>query len=94
LLDLYTKKRLCNSQSWNEPPSQTHRESSLRFVWEMRRPYFYDCPGIQEYRLVISDRSPALSEMTTPFSGIKKSFTSKSGVFRFRTMVTLLEEPP
>ena len=93
LLDLYTKKGLCNGQPWNEPPSRTHRESSLRFTWEMRRPYFYDCSGVPGYRLVISDSPTALSEMTIPFSGIKKSFTSRSGVFRFRTMVTLLEEP-
>lgn len=98
ILDLHTRKNLRSQTQW--PAITEHPDflqTSLRFSWELPQPSFYMpvVPNGTKPRVVIASQDleelPSIPGITTKFSPLKK-FNKQTGVFRYKTLVTIL--PP
>ncbi|RJQ46618.1 MAG: hypothetical protein C4538_06500 [Nitrospiraceae bacterium] len=98
ILDYYTEKNLIFPQKWpSRPVDSNTQKSSLRFTWEMERPYFYSQPETYNRCAVVIISSEALDnapkETTGGASGTLielKRFDLLSEMFKYQTVVTIL----
>ncbi|RMG01206.1 MAG: hypothetical protein D6726_09985, partial [Nitrospirae bacterium] len=90
LLDLFTRKEICNGQRWTSK-EESHKNSSVRFTWELWKPPYYNCKGDARYRVEISDDG-AVAESTGRDTSIIAVFQQKSGAFRFSPLVIIREK--
>lgn len=96
ILDLFTTRRLLYLQEQSfSPGDERIKKSSLRFTWEFKRPGFYSGNGTNRTNPIaiisseIIDEPP--QEIIQNMKSIKilKRFVVSSGVFRYKTFVTV-----
>jgi hypothetical protein len=96
LLDLFTEKQIISRQEWpRTKPEHLSSFSPLLFTWEQNKPAYYtmDRAGQQPSPLVIISSKPAGTDDYSRFrhtaSPEAVHFTGHSGIFRYRTFVTV-----
>lgn len=91
ILDYFTDKKIFSPQEWSPAAGKHAGTSSLRFTWEMKKPFFYsgrkqeDCGAV----LVISSDKTDIENKYALQSKILKRFELSSDVFRFQTFITI-----
>jgi hypothetical protein len=98
LLDLFTEKQIISRQSWpHTKPDHLSAHSPLLFTWTQNKPAYYELPEDQNpipRPLVVISSGNVGDEAyrhlldTIPSTGFSH-FTRRSGVFRYRTMVSV-----
>lgn len=98
LLDLFTDKEIVSRQTWPlTKPEHLSPYSPLLFTWKQKKPSYYspDKEHAQSPRtLVIISATPSNQEIyehlhETTFRPEVKHFTRQSGVFRYRTLISV-----
>ena len=98
ILDLYTAKNLRSATLWaSEAGRPEFMLRSLRFSWELHQPDFYlpaDPNGTTPRVIIASQDPPADHEWisTQKNQALIKKFQLQTGVFRYKTLVTIV--PP
>lgn len=96
ILDLFTRKNLRSETLWAPPAGHPEfMQRSLRFSWEMQQPDFYlpAAPNGTTSRVIIASQDPfALQDVTgeQKKQAVMKKFDQHTGVFRYKTLVTIL----
>jgi 4-amino-4-deoxy-L-arabinose transferase-like glycosyltransferase len=97
LVDLFTNKKIYFLPGPAEPKQDVNQTSAFRFSWEQKLPDFYAPPaGVAEGHdplVIISSGTPyklppAIQEKITKHRKIK-SFKQNTGLFRYKTFVTI-----
>jgi len=104
ILDLFTDKEIAYDYEVNRKfgrpiPAERLKKSSLRFTWLYKNPVYYrsgvERPGRPGAVVVISQRvgQPLPDYVRRKVRGYRRSrvFSSATGIFRYRTMVTVYE---
>jgi 4-amino-4-deoxy-L-arabinose transferase-like glycosyltransferase len=98
LLDLFTEKKILSRQRWpHSKPDHLSPYSPLLFTWKQNKPSYYKLNKDQTQTprsLVIISSGPATNDdyshlRGTPLLPDSKHFTHHSGIFRFRTFVSV-----
>jgi 4-amino-4-deoxy-L-arabinose transferase-like glycosyltransferase len=94
LLDLYTRKRLVYVRTAPARPDETALSTSpLRFTWDIALPAFYDPAGAHpSFPAAIISSDTVTTGL--PGSAGARYFSSDSGTFRYRTIVTVVSSAP
>lgn len=91
LLDLFTSKEICNGQRW-ATGDESHKNSSVRFTWELGKPLYYNCKGNAQYMVNITGDG-SLGDSTASDPSVIAVFRQKSGAFRFTPVVVIRSGP-
>lgn len=95
ILDLFTSKEIIHSPYAITADKQKYDQTSLRFTWEYDLPIFYkNIPQDQSLPwLIISDENYPEKTLTdlsgVPSNHVLKRYNDFSGIFRFRTLVSI-----
>lgn len=99
ILDLYTDKIIYQQQKWNSPEGRRKAQNvSLRFTWELKQPDSYRLAKYSGKKLplvIIAEKPinnlPLELQSKYPTFRLLQKFTKSSGVFRYRTFVSVFE---
>ena len=99
ILDLFTGKIIYQEQEWNSATGlQRAQNVSLRFTWELGQPDYYrfnKYPGLKLPLVIIAgepvNAMPPELKKKYPTATLGRQFTKSSGVFRYRTFVSVFE---
>lgn len=95
ILDIYADGVIIHAEPWAKPGlSPDVDDSSLRFTWELKKPYFYKAyfDGSTDSSTIIYSHMDDLSDYVaehTDTSGQGDRFDRTEGVFRYKTLVTV-----
>jgi len=98
ILDLFTSKEILYAPSTASVDPEKVRKASLRFTWEYQIPEYYQKtpPQTQVPVLIISsEKKPEKSPFNStgiPPDPVLKRYNTSSGVFRFKTLVSIFGE--